>query len=135
MFFDKSPRLKMPRPSTDLFVPFLPTIPTRNHRTHLHIAILQNRGKLLAIATNALGSRSKGCGYSDRTIHAERAVIKKVGNISLLRGATMTVIRLKDNGIIANSKPCHACEKHLTKCIKEYGLRRVYYSTTAQMEI
>jgi hypothetical protein len=133
MFLDNPHRSKMPRPSTDMFQSFLPWIPTRNHRTHLHIAILQNRGKLLAIATNALGSRSKGCGYSDRTIHAERAVIKKVGNISLLKGATMTVIRIKDNGIIANSKPCHSCEKHLTKCIKEYGLRRVYYSITAPM--
>lgn len=129
MLFNKSPRLKMPRPSTDIFDSFMPIIPTRNHRTRLHIAILQNRGKILGIATNSLGSRSRGCGYSERTIHAERAVLKKVGNISLLKGATLTVIRLKDDGTIANSEPCHSCSVHLTKCMKEYGLRRVYYST------
>jgi hypothetical protein len=121
----------MPKPSTAMFDDLLTTIPMRNHRTRLHIAILQNRGKILAIATNALGSRSKGAGYSDRTIHAERAVIKKVGDVSLLKGATMTVIRLKEDGTIKNSRPCHSCYVHLMKCIKEYGLRKVYYSTTS----
>lgn len=119
----------MPRPSIDMFDSFLPIIPTKNHRTRLHIAILQNRGKILGIATNSLGSRSKGCGYSERTIHAERAVLKKVGNVSLLKGATLSVIRIKEDGTIANSEPCHSCSVHLKKCMKEYGLRRVYYST------
>lgn len=122
----------MPRPSLDLFTSLLSTIPMKNHRTRLHIAILQNRGKLLAIATNAIGSRSKGAGYSERTIHAERAVLKKVGNLSLLKGATMTVIRIKTDGTIAYSKPCHSCSVHLNKCMKEYGLRKVYYSTHTQ---
>jgi hypothetical protein len=119
----------MPRPSLDLFTSLLSVIPMKNHRTRLHIAILQNRGKLLAIATNAIGSRSKGAGYSERTIHAERAVLKKVGNVSLLKGATMTVIRIKKDGSIGYSKPCHSCSMHLNKCMKEYGLRKVYYST------
>jgi hypothetical protein len=121
---------KMPRPRKDMFDSLLSTIPMKNHRTRLHIAIIQNRGKIISIATNALGSRSKGCGYSDRTIHAERAAIKKLGNLSLLKGATMTVIRIKDDGTIANSMPCHSCYVHLMKCIKEHGLRRVFYSIT-----
>ena len=121
---------KMPRPSKTTFEPILSSVPTKNHRTRVHVAIIQNRGKILSIATNSLGSRSKGCGYSDRTIHAERAAIKKLGNLSLLKGATMTVIRIKDDGTIANSMPCHSCYVHLMKCIKEYGLRKVYYSTS-----
>ena len=124
----------MPRPSKTTFETILSSVPTQNHRTRVHIAIIQNRGKIISIATNSLGSRSKGCGYSDRTIHAERAVIKKLGNLSLLKGATMSVIRLKDDGTIANSMPCHSCYVHLMKCIKEYGLRKVYYSTTSNVE-
>ena len=125
----------MPRPRKDMFDSLLSTIPMKNHRTRLHIAIIQNRGKIISIATNALGSRSKGCGYSDRTIHAERAAIKKLGNLSLLKGATMTVIRIKDDGTIANSMPCHSCYVHLMKCIKEHGLRRVFYSITAKPSV
>lgn len=123
----------MPRPSKRSFEPILSSVPTKNHRTRVHVAIIQNRGKILSIATNALGSRSKGCGYSDRTIHAERAAIKKLGNLSLLKGATMTVMRIKDDGTIANSMPCHSCYVHLMKCIKEYGLRRVFYSTSSNI--
>jgi hypothetical protein len=52
------------------------------HNTQVHIAILMKRGKILEIASNAVGTRSKGSGYQERTIHAERAVLKKVGDIS-----------------------------------------------------
>jgi hypothetical protein len=99
------------------------------HSTQTHIAILIKRGKLLDIATNAIGSRSKGCGYSRSTIHAERAVLKKIGDLSKLSGAIMIVIRIaKGTHDIVNSEPCHGCKYHLEKCIKNYGLRCVYYS-------
>jgi hypothetical protein len=100
------------------------------HRTQAHIAIIIQRGKVLAVASNAIGSRSKGAGYDTRTIHAERAAIKKVGDTSKLNGATLVVIRvMKGTGEIGNSEPCHSCKCHLEKCMKEYGLRQVYYST------
>jgi deoxycytidylate deaminase len=100
------------------------------HRTSLHYAILYRRGKVLATATNAVGSRSKGCGYSNHTIHAERAVIKKVGDVTLLKDAELFVVRLSktDKSSFMNSEPCHACKRHLTKCMREYGLKAVYYS-------
>lgn len=99
------------------------------HHTSLHFAILYKRGKVLATATNAVGSRSRGCGYSTHTIHAERAVIKKVGDVTQLRGAELFVVRLnKNTNDFMNSEPCHACKQHLTKCMREYGLKKVYYS-------
>jgi hypothetical protein len=101
---------------------------SHKHRTHQHIAVLYRRGKILAVATNAVGSRSRGCGYSDRTIHAERAVLKKLGDLTQLRGAELVVVRLTRSKDITNSEPCHSCKKHLTKCMREYGLRKVYYS-------
>ena len=97
--------------------------------TSLHIAFLYGRsGILLAMSTNRVGSRSKGAGYSKHTIHAERAVLKMVGDNSLLRGATLVVVRVSKRGALLGSMPCHECQCHLNKAIDKYGLRRVYYS-------
>ena len=99
------------------------------HNTQVHIAILMKRGKILEIASNAVGTRSKGSGYQERTIHAERAVLKKVGDISKLNGAILIVIRImRGTKEIGNSEPCHSCKCHLEKCIREHGLRQVFYS-------
>lgn len=95
---------------------------------HNHVAILMNRGKVVATATNQIGSRSSGSGYSDNTIHAEKNVIKKAGDISKIRGATLYVIRINRSFHTCNSKPCHECELFLRKCMNQYGLRRVFYS-------
>lgn len=101
----------------------------KSNLKHIHVALLYRRGKLLALATNTLGSRSKGCGYDHLTIHAERAVLKKVGDTDRLAGAVLVVIRIaKGSREIAPSKPCHSCRCHLEKCIRDYGLRTVYYS-------
>lgn len=101
----------------------------RNHRSQMHIAIIIKNGKVLAKATNRIGSRSKGSGYSGMTIHAERAVIKKLGDESQLRGASMIVVRVaKGTGGVAYSKPCEECQVHLEKCMREHGLKHVYYS-------
>jgi hypothetical protein len=98
-------------------------------RTSLHIALVYGRGgEVLAESSNRLGSRSRGAGYSHMTIHAERAVLKKVGDVSLLKGASLVVIRINKRGQLCNSCPCHECEMHLTAAMKKYGLKRVYYS-------
>ena len=97
---------------------------------NLHVALLIKRGKLLNIATNCLGSRAKGAGYEDRTIHAERAVLKKLGDHTKLDGAILIVVRIsKGTHQVVDSTPCHACKCHLQKCVDQYGLRRIYYST------
>lgn len=101
---------------------------TKYNLNHNHIAILEHRGKILATATNKVGSRSTGSGYSDNTIHAEKSVVKQVGDISKLRGATLYVVRLNKALHVCNSKPCRECELFLQKCITQYGLRRVFYS-------
>jgi len=99
------------------------------HKTQAHIAAVINRGKVLAVASNSIGSRSRGCGYQERTIHAERAAIKKVGDMSKLNGAILVVIRIsKGLREVVNSEPCHSCRCHLEKCMREHGLRQVYYS-------
>lgn len=98
-------------------------------RTSLHMAFVYGRrGVLLAMATNKAGTRSSGAGYSKTTLHAERAALKAVGDMSLLRDATLVVIRVHKNGEIMGSEPCHECKTHLQKCMEKYGLKAVYYS-------
>lgn len=100
-----------------------------NHKTFHHEAILIRRGKVIARARNRIGSRSRGSGYSNQTIHAEKAVVKKVGDITQLRGASLCVWRVSSMNILP-SKPCTDCQLFLHKCMKEYGLSAVYYTDT-----
>ena len=98
------------------------------HNVQLHYAEIYRRNKLVASSRNKIGSRSRGCGWSDNTLHAERAVVKRFGNVSQLHGCVLVVVRISKENKIVNSKPCPDCEKFLTKCMKEYGLRKVVYS-------
>ena len=104
----------------------------QSHETSVHIAIVVLRGKIIAEATNRLGSRSKGSGYSAQTIHAERNVLKVLGDYNKLRDADIYVIRC-GKGVNAfnfiNSKPCSECECFLNKCMNKYGLKNVYYTS------
>lgn len=96
-----------------------------------HIAVLVKRGKIIETATNSIGSRSNGSGYSDLSLHAERAVVKKLGDISKLRGCTMYVWRIGFAEFYPmSSDPCSECIIFLNKCMKQYGLRNVLYTYT-----
>jgi hypothetical protein len=61
-------------------------------------------------------------------IHAERAVVKEIGDVSKLKDATLVVIRLGKNGEFLSSKPCDRCQPFLEKCRKDYGLHKVEHS-------
>jgi len=107
----------------------------KKHRTSIHRAIIVKRGNVLAEADNNYGTRSRGSGYSASSIHAEKNVIKELGDISKLRGADMYVMRFsrdkRKSGMdrLVNSEPCPSCQIFLQKCIREYGLKNVYYTT------
>ena len=107
------------------------------HSASIHVAVLMKRGKIIAQATNGFGSRSRGSGYSERSIHAEKNVIKNLGNIHEIRGAEMYIVRIsrdrKSEGVdqFVGSKPCCQCAVFLEKCIREYGLKNVYYMQSA----
>jgi hypothetical protein len=112
-----------------------------SHRTSVHVAIIIKRNKVIAVATNKIGSRSRGAGWSDCTIHAEKNVVKELGDFDQLRGATLYVFRIsrckekEGREKIQNSEPCHDCHKFLQKCIQKYGLRKVFYSTNEFVEL
>lgn len=88
------------------------------------------RGKIIAESTNNYGSRSRGSGYSSSSIHAEKNVVKELGDISKLKGADMYVMRFSraDPLDFVRSVPCPSCMIFLGKCMKEYGLKNVYYT-------
>ncbi len=95
------------------------------------MAYLVCRGKIIASATNKFGDRSSGCGYSDRTIHAEKNVVKSAGNLARLRGCDMYIIRAGRGWAdreFFDSHPCPECIRFLEKCQREYGLKKVYYT-------
>lgn len=127
------------RSEKSIFEYFLSDPRTQNlktaHETSVHVAVLVKRGKVLAHAQNRVGSRSRGSGYSRNTIHAERNVVKELGDISQLRGADMYIMRLskdiKKEGFdqFMGSEPCPSCRLFLEKCIREYGLKNVFYTS------
>jgi hypothetical protein len=102
------------------------------HCISVHVAILVVRGKIIAQAHNKIGTRSRGSGYSHCSIHAERNVVKEVGDHNKLKGANMYVFRVgrgENSARLMNSKPCLECQKFLHKCMNKYGLNKVYYSS------
>ncbi len=101
--------------------------------TSFHVAMLVKRGKILRIASNRVGSRSQGCGFSNYTIHAERNVVKELGDVSQLKDCDLYVMRIHRNRsteekTFGNSAPCRDCQLFLEKCQRRYGLRHVYYT-------
>ncbi len=103
------------------------------HRTSVHVAVLVRRGKIISVASNRVGSRSRGCGYSTYTIHAEKNVVKMLGDLRQLKGCDLYVMRIpkegSESGKFQNSKPCHSCQKFLEKCMREYDLNNVFYTS------
>jgi hypothetical protein len=101
--------------------------------TSFHVAMLVRRGKILRVASNRIGSRSRGCGFSEYTIHAERNVIKEFGDVSRLKGCDLYVMRIHTSRTtcerhFSNSAPCRDCQLFLEKCQRRYGLRHIYYT-------
>ena len=111
------------------------------HKTSIHVAILVKRNKIIAMATNKVGSRSRGAGWSDCTIHAERNVVKELGDFNKMNGACMYVFRISKAKTkvgaekIQSSEPCYDCHLFLEKCVREYGLSRIFYSTNQFVEL
>lgn len=96
-----------------------PRLSTSNHVA----AIVDANGRLLAIARNKAMTPSKGCGASAHTMHAEIAVIKKLGDLKKLAGCTLVVARFTPCGDVASSAPCSECRVKLEKMFTRYRLK------------
>lgn len=106
----------------------------QSDQTSFHLAMLVRRGKIICVAPNRLGSRSRGCGYGKYTIHAEKNCIKKFGDTSKLKDCDMYIMRVCENRMtgqkyFALSKPCSDCQLFLEKCQETHGLKNVFYTS------
>jgi Cytidine and deoxycytidylate deaminase zinc-binding region len=118
---------------------FRPQSKVDQRYTYLHTCVIVSRGKIIAGATNRIGARARALRKGERythnthgpcTVHAEIAALRCLGDLNKLRGADMYVWRLSPSvGKPSNSAPCSECRCVLEKCMREYDLRRVYYST------
>ena len=122
-------RKRMPRKIPDLvetiWASYQYKVP--KHKTSVHIAVVIHKNKVISVGQNRVGSRSRGLGFSDRTIHAERDALKQVDH-KCLEGSVMYVARLSKDGSLTNSEPCAECKRVLGAIIEKYGLRAVFYT-------
>ena len=101
-----------------------PSIKINTEKTSSHTAIIAKGNRILCVAVNQFGY-----GHSRHTIHAEVNVIRELGDLSLLRHASLYVWRLTKAEEPTNSKPCSRCMRFLKKCQREYGLGTIYYTS------
>lgn len=115
------------------------TTKLRSVNTITHTAVIVNRGKIIAEASNRIGCRREGekTFYNTairerKNIHAEENVVRVLGDYSKLKDSDMYVMKFgrgENSDNFVNSKPCPKCECFLNKCIRKYGLRNVYYTS------
>lgn len=128
-------------PKTQKIYPFLNIVFDLKPRceSKMHVALLVKRGNILALALNKIASRSRGASSrgSKMLIHAERNLVSQTPH-KMLRGADMYVLRLvqrkqrNSSGLLpkefAYSQPCEECTVMLHKCMRDYGLKNVFFS-------
>ena len=100
----------------------------------INMAIIAKRGKILATATSPNDSRNSASNSSDKMIYVEKSVVRQLGDIRNLRGCDLYVMKISKNNKkeetqFMNSKPCEECQIFLDRCIREYGLNKVYFTS------
>jgi hypothetical protein len=103
-------------------------VPKNSWNPHIHVAVIMNKKNIVSVATNRLGNRSKGVGFSTSTLHAEMHAIKQVKNLKLLENCRMYVFRQNKFGFPMMSAPCKECRVKLEVVMKKWGLKKVLYS-------
>ena len=94
----------------------------------VHFAAIVKRNKVLALAQNYYSISNTA--WPRRTmVHAERAVIQCLGDLSKLKGAELFVWRVSRlNEWTLYSRPCNCCAKLLEMCARKWGLARITYT-------
>jgi hypothetical protein len=96
---------------------------TFDHRSFL---LSDGNTSVLNYSQNRVGSRSRGVGYYDYTLHAEIALLKEI-DYEDLYDRTLVVVRIEydEEGVIRlrNSTPCCKCQRVLDKFIRKYRLK------------
>jgi len=88
---------------------------------HRHGAIIYRNGEILSAGHN---HRIYHMCHAF-SCHAEVAAIKSIKNRSLLKNASLIVVRVGNDDNIKGSKPCENCKQ----AIERSGIKKVFYST------
>jgi hypothetical protein len=103
--------------------PSLDRLNTFDHRSFL---LSDGDTRVLKDSQNRVGSRSRGSGYYDYTLHAEIALLKEI-DYDELYDRTLVVICIEhdEDGLIRfrNSTPCCKCQRILDKFVRKYRLK------------
>jgi deoxycytidylate deaminase len=83
-----------------------------------HGAVVVQNGKVVSSGFNKTSGRYP----SMQTLHAEMAAIKMCGSAV---DSHVYVVRVNNNGDLANSMPCRRCYMYMVK----HGISRVWWST------
>jgi len=103
--------------------PSLDRLNTFDHRSFL---LSDGDTRVLKDSQNRVGSRSRGSGYYDYTLHAEIALLKEIDYDELYdRTLVVICIEYDEEGVIRfrNSTPCCKCQRVLDKFIRKYRLK------------
>ena len=108
-----------------------------NMRSKHGCIIIDNKGSIISKACNRTTNVSKDrlMNYDkDKKVsfHAEENALRNVDRKKLY-GARLYVVRwgcIDSNPLFMNSKPCNKCTSIINTCIKKFGLKVVYYSTS-----
>jgi hypothetical protein len=96
----------------------------RQFTQQVHFAAIIKRHKVIAMANNSF---SKFLPHL-WSLHAERAVVRSLGNLQKLRGSTLFVWRSTPSTRTLDSEPCPNCRLFIQKLIDKWGLRLVIFS-------
>jgi tRNA(Arg) A34 adenosine deaminase TadA len=93
---------------------------TRASGAFRHGAVVVYKGRVVASGCNRFGAGARD------SVHAEAATVARVPR-SVLRGATMFVVRVGRDQRLLESRPCTRCQRHLARL----GMRCVFYTTAS----
>jgi len=107
---------------------------SEHYKCRLGAVIVQN-GEIVSSAINIQKShpmqkkynvhrQMKGCNHHHH-LHAEMHAILKTQNKDKLKGSTIYVSRIKDDGSIGMARPCPAC----LNAIIDFGIKNIFYTT------
>lgn len=101
---------------------------TRHDMRSLHVSLISNKRKILAIGVNKRRTHSKAPQTEHgRFLHAEVASIINCDR-GALKGSHMYVVRIGKRGDLRMSKPCKFCQAAIMKA----GIKVVYYSINSE---
>lgn len=106
----------------DDYINLLKKIAINSNISSKHAAALIHSNRIYSSGYNHYITNVKD-DKNDRTIHAEISIFENISK-KIAKGLDIIVIRVNNNLILKNSRPCNHCIEQL----KKIGIRKIFYS-------